>query len=44
VPAAALHKLMSEAAESGGCVDVGQLAAEWRTARDIARLNGGAPW
>ncbi|HKR51656.1 MAG TPA: helix-turn-helix domain-containing protein [Pseudonocardiaceae bacterium] len=44
VPAAALHKLVSEAAESGGCVDVAQLAAERRTARDLARLSGGAPW
>jgi excisionase family DNA binding protein len=44
VPAAALHRLVREAAESGGCVDVARLAAERRTARDIARLGGGAPW
>ena len=44
VPAAALHKLVSEAAESGGCVDVARLAAERRTAREIARMSGGAPW
>ena len=44
VPAAALHKLVSEAAESGGCVDVAPLATERRTAREIARLSGGAPW
>lgn len=42
VPAAALDKLISEAAESGGCVDVARIAAERRTARDIARLAGGA--
>lgn len=44
VPAAALHKLVREAEESGGCVDVARLAAERRTVRDIARLSGGAPW
>jgi excisionase family DNA binding protein len=44
VPVAALHKLVSEAAESGGCVDVAQLASERRIAREIARLSGGAPW
>ncbi|WAL63759.1 helix-turn-helix domain-containing protein [Amycolatopsis cynarae] len=42
VPAAALEKLISEAAESSGCVDVARIAAEHRTARDIARLSGGA--
>ena len=42
VPAAALHRLVHEAAESGGCVDVALLAAERRTAREIQRLNGGA--
>ena len=41
IPAAALDKLSAEAAESGGCVDVAQLAAERRTAREIERLNGG---
>jgi len=44
VPAAALHQLVREAAESGGCVDVARLAAERRTAREIQRLSGGAPW
>ncbi|MGH3695879.1 MAG: helix-turn-helix domain-containing protein [Pseudonocardiaceae bacterium] len=44
VPAAALHQLVSEAAESGGCVDVARIAAARRTARDIARLSGGASW
>ena len=42
VPAAALHQLVTEAAQSGGCVDVARLAAERRTAREIARLSGGA--
>jgi len=44
VPAAALHRLVCEAAESGGCVDVARLAAERRTARETQRLIGGAPW
>jgi excisionase family DNA binding protein len=44
VPAAALHRLVREAAESGGCVDVARLAAERRTAREIQRVSGGAPW
>lgn len=44
VPAAALHKLVTEAAESGGCVDVAQIAAQRRTAREVARMSGGAPW
>jgi len=42
VPAAALDKLMREAADSGGCVDVAQIATERRTAREIERLTGGA--
>jgi excisionase family DNA binding protein len=44
VSAAALHQLMREAAESGGCVDVARIAAKRHTARDIARPSGGAPW
>ncbi|MEN3320660.1 MAG: hypothetical protein V7643_4062 [Mycobacterium sp.] len=44
VPSAALDKLINEAAESGGCVDVARMAAERRTAREIERLTGGAPW
>jgi excisionase family DNA binding protein len=44
VPAAALHKLVTEAAESGGCVDVARIAAERRRAREVARVTGGAPW
>ena len=44
VPAAALHRLVTETAESGGCVDVARLATQRRTAREIARQSGGAPW
>jgi len=44
VPAAAVEKLATEAANTGGCVDVARMAAERRTARDVARLTGGAPW
>jgi len=44
VPAAALQKLVTEAAESGGCVDVARPASQRRTAREIQRLSGGAPW
>ena len=42
VPATAVDKLAAEASESGGCVDVAQMAADRRTAREIARLTGGA--
>lgn len=42
VPAAALNKLIAQAAESGSCIDVAQMAAERRTAREIERLRGGA--
>jgi excisionase family DNA binding protein len=44
VPAVALEKLAAEAASTGGRVDVAQMAAQRRTARDLARLTGGAPW
>ncbi|MBK0868305.1 helix-turn-helix domain-containing protein [Saccharopolyspora sp. HNM0986] len=44
VPSAAVDQLAAEASESGARVDVAQMAAERRTARDVARLNGGAPW
>jgi len=44
IPAAALDKLIAEAADSGGCVDVARIAAEKRTARDVARLSGGTQW
>jgi excisionase family DNA binding protein len=44
VPAAAVDRLAAEAAESGGCVNVAAMAAQRRTAREVARLTGGAPW
>jgi excisionase family DNA binding protein len=44
VPAAALASLIAQAAESGTCIDVAQMAAERRTAREIERLRGGAAW
>ncbi|MGO1049307.1 helix-turn-helix domain-containing protein [Crossiella sp. CA198] len=44
VPAVALDKLVDEATESGGCVDVAGMTAERRTAREMARLTGGASW
>ncbi|OQO89645.1 DNA-binding protein [Saccharomonospora piscinae] len=44
IPAAALDRLVSEAAESGGCVDPARIVAERRAAREVARLSGGAAW
>ncbi|MFB9908476.1 helix-turn-helix domain-containing protein [Allokutzneria sp. NRRL B-24872] len=44
VPAAVFEKLIADAAESGGCVDVARIAAERRMAREVARVTGGAPW
>lgn len=44
IPAAAVERLAAEAAESGGCVDVAQMAAQRRTAREVARVSGGASW
>jgi excisionase family DNA binding protein len=44
VPASAVARMAAEAAESGGCVDVAQMAAQRRTAREVARATGGAPW
>lgn len=44
VPAAAVDKLATEATDAGGCVDVAAMAAERRTAREVARLTGGASW
>ncbi len=44
VPANAVARMAAEAAESGGCVDVAQTAAQRRTAREVARATGGAPW
>jgi excisionase family DNA binding protein len=44
VPAIALHKLINQATESGTCIDLNRRTAEHRTAREIARLAGGASW
>ncbi len=44
IPAAAVERLAAEAAESGGCVDVAQMAAQRRTAREVTRVSGGASW
>lgn len=44
VPAAAVDQLVKRAVESGGCVDVAQLAADRRTARELRRATGGASW
>ncbi|MGH3780867.1 MAG: helix-turn-helix domain-containing protein [Pseudonocardiaceae bacterium] len=44
IPARAVDRLAAEAAESGGCVDVAAMAAQRRTAREVARATGGAPW
>ncbi|MGH3810502.1 MAG: helix-turn-helix domain-containing protein [Pseudonocardiaceae bacterium] len=44
IPASAVDRLAAEAAESGGCVDVAQMAAQRRTAREVARVSGGASW
>ena len=44
IPASAVDQFAEQAAESGGCVDVAQIAAQRRTAREVARVSGGAPW
>lgn len=44
IPAAAVEQLAAQAAESGGCVDVAQIAAQRRIAHDVARVSGGASW
>ena len=44
IPTAAVDRLAAEAANSGGCVDVAAMAAQRRTAREVGRLSGGAPW
>lgn len=44
IPAAALEKLIADAAATGGCVDPARIAAERRTAREVTRATGGAPW
>jgi excisionase family DNA binding protein len=44
IPSAAIEQLLAEVAESGGCVDVAQMAAERRTAREMQQKTGGARW
>ena len=44
VPASAVARMAAEAADSGGCVDVAQMAAQRRRAREVARTTGGVPW
>jgi excisionase family DNA binding protein len=44
IPASAVDRLAAEAAESGGCVDVAAMAAQRRTAREVAGAIGGSPW
>ncbi|MEJ3658902.1 helix-turn-helix domain-containing protein [Actinomycetes bacterium KLBMP 9759] len=40
IPAAAVEQLAMLAAESGGCIDIGALAAERRTARELRPAGG----
>jgi excisionase family DNA binding protein len=42
VPAAAVDRMATEAAETGACVDVAGRTADGRTAREVARILGGA--
>ena len=44
IPASAVDRMAAQAAESGGCVDVAAMAAQRRTAREVTRATGGAPW
>ncbi|MBB5955882.1 hypothetical protein FHS29_002463 [Saccharothrix tamanrassetensis] len=44
VPARAVEEMVERAVNSGGVVDVAGLAAERRTAREVARVTGGASW
>ncbi|MBV9140604.1 MAG: helix-turn-helix domain-containing protein [Pseudonocardiales bacterium] len=44
IPASAVDRLAAQAAESGGCVDVAAIAAQRRTAREMARVGGGVSW
>jgi len=41
IPAVAVERMASDAAESGGCVDVAAIAAGRRVAREVARTVGG---
>lgn len=43
IPAAAIEQLMTQATETGGCIDVATIAAERRLARELARPNGHRP-
>ena len=44
VPVVTLDRLLAEVAETGGLVDPAQMAAQHRTARELERRTGGAPW
>lgn len=44
VPAAALNELIAEVTASGGCIDLADLIADRRTAREAGRATGGASW
>ena len=44
VPTAALDRLLAEAEATGSVVDPARIAAERRTAREVARVTGGASW
>ena len=44
IPASAVDRLAAEAAESGTCVDVAAIAAQRRTALEVARATVGASW
>jgi excisionase family DNA binding protein len=43
IPAAAIEQLMTQATETGCCIDVARIAAERRLARELARPNGNRP-
>lgn len=44
IPAVALERLVAEVDATGGVVDPSRIAAERRTAREVARLTGGESW
>lgn len=44
IPAVALERLLAEVEATGGVVDPSRIAAERRTAREVARFAGGEPW
>lgn len=44
VPAEAVERFAAQAVETGTCIDVAQMTAEHRTARELAQLWAGAPW